>query len=200
MVNDLFLTYSSYCRNNSICLGEELHMPSCFCALGASGWEAKDEPGGGPDERPTCSHGERTGEHAGQSAGQLPGAPDHADKGEGFNFFHYPYSYYTILDNTLSHQYCGKQSEVWKMWEETQTRHSFLLHGDWILLFMCSSSRWGSSWKARSLACSRRTASWGTQSALPPTRWRASQCYSTILVMLSRASYMSHLLSLVKHS
>ncbi len=112
----LFSTYSSYCRNSSVCLGEVLHMPSCFCVLGASGWETKDKPGGGHDERPTCSLGERTGEHAGQSTGQLPGAPDHADKGEGFNFFHYPYYYYTILDTTLSHQYCGRQSGVWKMW------------------------------------------------------------------------------------
>lgn len=59
-------------------------MLSCFCASGTSGREAKDKPGGGTDERTTCSHGERSGEHAGQSSGQLSGAPDHAVKSEGF--------------------------------------------------------------------------------------------------------------------
>lgn len=80
------MIYSLYCRTNSIYSGIDVHMLSCFCASGTSGREAKDKPGGGTDERTTCSHGERSGEHAGQSSGQLSGAPDHAVKSEGFDF------------------------------------------------------------------------------------------------------------------
>lgn len=58
----------------------ELCFPICF--LGASAGEAENWQSGGHDARAASSHGERAGGHDGQSAGQLPGAAEHANKGE----------------------------------------------------------------------------------------------------------------------
>lgn len=69
--------------------------PCCLCASGASGWEAKDKPGGGNDERAAYSHGEGAGQHAEQSTEQLPGTPDHADKSRGF--FMFPHVFLFLL-------------------------------------------------------------------------------------------------------
>lgn len=70
-----------FISTHSLCIEALTYL----CAAGASGREAKDGPGGGHDEGATCCHGERDGEHAGQDTEHLPGAPDHADKGEGFD-------------------------------------------------------------------------------------------------------------------
>lgn len=81
-------------------------LPTHFSSVlvGASGGEAKDGPGGGHDEGAACRHGERTGEHAGQSTRQLPGAPDHADKGD--------LVYCTSMDNTLITNTVQKKSGI----------------------------------------------------------------------------------------
>ena len=79
-------------------------MASCYCAIGASGWKTKDWPRGSHDERATCSHGERAREHAGESTGQLPGTPDHANKGDSFISNTTARVCYVELDGTIYHQ------------------------------------------------------------------------------------------------